>query len=212
MLEKVQEDRQKKLQQLRDLGIDPYGWKYEGVESSVCVKDRFDDAKSEADGDNPTQTARVAGRIVLHRDMGKMMFTTLRDGKGQIQIAMQKNVLDETGWSLAKLLDLGDIVGATGTLKRTKTGEITVWVTELKMLCKSLNPMPEKFHGLSDVELRYRQRYLDLMTNPASMENFRTRIAIIELIRNALKDRDYLEVETPMLQSIYGGAAARPFT
>jgi len=182
------------------------------VESSISIRERFDDAKSEADGENPTQTARVAGRIVLHRDMGKMMFTTIRDGSGQIQIAMRKDVLDELGWSLAKLLDLGDIVGASGTLKRTRTGEITVWVTELKMLCKSLNPMPEKFHGLSDVELRYRQRYLDLMTNPASMENFRTRIAIIELIRNTLKARDYLEVETPMLQSIYGGAAARPFT
>ncbi len=212
MLEKVQEDRQKKLQQLQNLGIDPYGGKYEGAESSVSIKDRFDDAKSEADGENPTQTGRVAGRIILHRDMGKMMFTTIRDGGGQIQIAMRKDVLDELGWSLAKLLDLGDIVGASGTLKRTRTGELTVWVTELKMLCKSLNPMPEKFHGLHDVELRYRQRYLDLMTNPASMENFRTRIAIIELIRNALKDRNYLEVETPMLQSIYGGAAARPFT
>ena len=212
MLEKVQEDRQKKLQQLRDLGIDPYGWKYEGVESSVSVQERFDDAKSEADGDNPTQTARVAKRIVLHRDMGKMMFATVRDGSGQIQIALRKDVLDESGWSLGKLLDLGDIIGASGPLKRTRTGELTVWVDELKMLCKSLNPMPEKFHGLHDVELRYRQRYLDLMTNPASMENFRTRIAIIELIRNALKDRDYLEVETPMLQSIYGGAAARPFT
>ena len=212
MLEKVQEDRQKKLQQLRDLGIDPYGWKYEGVESSVSVQERFDDAKSEADGENPTQTARVAGRIVLHRDMGKMMFATVRDGSGQIQIALRKDVLDESGWSLGKLLDLGDIIGASGPLKRTRTGELTVWVDELKMLCKSLNPMPEKFHGLHDVELRYRQRYLDLMTNPASMENFRTRIAIIELIRNALKDRGYLEVETPMLQSIYGGAAARPFT
>ena len=208
MLEKVQQDRQKKLEQIRQLGIDPYGWRQDGVEPAESILARYEDPP---EGQESTARARTAGRVVLLRDMGKMMFAHLRDSSGQMQIALRKDALGEQ-WALAKLLDLGDIVGVEGIVQRTRTGEITVWADELKMLCKSLLPMPEKFHGLHDVEMRYRQRYLDLMTNPDSMANFRKRIDIVEIIRRELKDRRYREVETPMMQAIYGGAAARPFT
>ena len=153
----------------------------------------------------------VAGRLVLNRDMGKMVFAHLRDESGKMQIALRKNVFDETTWKLAKLLDLGDIVAVSGPIDRTKTGEVTIWADKLTLLCKSLNPMPEKWHGLSDVETRYRQRYLDLMANPDAMAVFKKRIAIIENFRSLLKVRGFVEVETPMMQAIYGGAAARPF-
>ena len=204
MLEKVQEDRLKKLEQIRELGIDPYGGRYDTAEPIADVLDRFSDDVEDQHGD-------IAGRLVLIRDMGKMMFCHVRDETGQMQIALRKNALDEAGWALAKLLDLGDIVAVSGPLQRTKTNEITIWADKLTLLTKSLSPMPEKFHGLQDTETRYRQRYLDLMANPESMEVFKKRIAIIELIRTLLKDRGYIEVETPMMQSVYGGAAARPF-
>ncbi|MCD4824234.1 MAG: lysine--tRNA ligase [Phycisphaerae bacterium] len=207
MLEKVQADRQNKLEKIRQLGVDPYGWRYDGVEQAAAILERFDDDAPEGE-----QSAKAAGRIVLFRDMGKMMFAHVRDSSGQMQIALRKNALDENGWSLAKLLDLGDLIGVSGPLQRTRTGEVTIWADELTLLTKSLMPMPEKFHGLQDVEVRYRQRYLDLMTNPESMENFKKRIAIVDVIRDTMKARQYAEVETPMLQAIYGGAAARPFT
>ncbi|MCK4601714.1 MAG: lysine--tRNA ligase, partial [Phycisphaerae bacterium] len=151
-------------------------------------------------------------RVILMRPMGKLIFAHIRDETGAMQIALRKNALDETSWKLAKLLDLGDIIAVAGPLQKTKTGEITIWAERLKLLCKSMNPMPEKFHGLVDVETRYRRRYLDLMTNPESMATFRKRIAVIEHFRTLLKGRGFVEVETPMMQSIYGGAAARPFT
>ena len=205
MLEKVQADRQSKLEAIRALGIDPYGWRYETAEDIALVRQRYVD---DAEG----QTADAAGRLVLIRDMGKMIFATFRDQTGQMQIALRKNKLDEGTWQLAKLLDLGDIVGVAGLLQKSKTGEITIWADRLTMLCKSLNPMPEKFHGLVDTETRYRQRYLDLMTNPESMSAFKQRIAILDHFRDVLTGRGYVEVETPTMQPIYGGAAARPFT
>ncbi len=205
MLEKVQADRQAKLRKIRELGIDPYGGRYDTAEPIASVLARFKD-------DGPAQSADIAGRLILLRDMGKMVFAHLRDSSAQMQIALRKDALDEKGWALAKLLDLGDIVAAAGAVQRTKTGEITVWAERLTLLCKSLSPMPEKFHGLADVEIRYRQRYLDLMTNPPSAEVFGKRIAIVEFFRAALAKRGFVEVQTPILQPIYGGGAARPFT
>jgi len=205
MLEKVQEDRARKLEQIRQLGIDPYGGRYDTAEPVESVLSRYLDG---VEG----QTADIAGRLVLIRDMGKMIFAHVRDMSGQMQIALRKNALDETGWQLAKLLDLGDIIGAAGLLQKSRTGETTIWADRLTLLTKSLNPMPEKFHGLVDTETRYRQRYLDLMTNPESMSAFKQRIAILEHFRDVLKGRGYVEVETPMMQPVYGGAAARPFT
>lgn len=205
MLEKVQEDRLKKLEAIGELGIDPYGRRYDTAEAVGSILARYED-------DVEGQLADAAGRLVLIRDMGKMIFAHFRDESGQMQIALRKNAMDETTWKLVKLLDLGDIIAVSGLLQKTRTGEITIWADKLTLLCKSLNPMPEKFHGLTDVQARYRQRYLDLMANAESMENFKKRIAIIDHLRRMLKDRGFIEVETPMMQSICGGAAARPFS
>ena len=165
MLEKVQADRQVKLDQVRELGIDPYGARYDSAEAVGSVLARFEDG---VEG----QSADAAGRLVLIRKMGKLMFAHISDQSGSMQIALRKNALDETSWKLAQLLDLGDIVAVAGPLQRTKTGEVTIWADKLTLLCKGLNPMPEKFHGLTDIETRYRQRYLDLMTNPEAMARF----------------------------------------
>ena len=205
MLQKVHEDRLRKLQGIRELGIDPYGGRHDSAEPIESVLARHD-------ADDDAQSADIAGRLVLVRDMGKMMFAHVRDSSGQMQIALRKNALDETAWALAKLLDIGDIVAVSGKLQASRTGEVTVWADELKLLSKSLMPMPEKYHGLQDTETRYRRRYLDLMTNPESMEVFQKRVAIIDHFRDRLRQRGFLEVETPMMQAIYGGAAARPFT
>ena len=210
MLEKVQADRQAKLEKIRELGIDPYGGRYETNQPIAAILAGH--AEDEPGKSTPGQTADAAGRLVLIRDMGKMMFAHIRDQSGQMQVAFRKNALDETDWALAKLLDLGDLIACRGDLQKSRTGEITIWANSLTLMSKSLNPMPEKYHGLQDVEARYRQRYLDLMTNPQSLGVFRRRSEIINHIRGKLTDRGYQEVETPVLQPIYGGAAARPFT
>lgn len=158
-------------------------------------------------------SVRVAGRVMLHRPAGKLLFMTLRDGTGDMQIAVSKAAVSETEFAVAsKLLNLGDIIGVDGTLGRTKTGELTVWANTVTMLSKALQPPPEKWHGLKDVDLRYRRRYVDLFTNPGVREVFKQRSLIIDAIRRCLVERGFFEVETPVLQPIYGGAAARPFT
>ncbi len=200
---KFEKQRQEKLSRIKEFGIDPYGGRYEGAEPAEDVKLRF------KDGDE-SQQAKCAGRIVLLRDIGKLIFITLRDRSGTIQIGLSKKLLSEQ-WSLAKLLDLGDIIGASGQLGRTKTGEITIWVDDVVFLSKCLLQPPEKFHGLSDIDQRYRQRYVDLWANPEVMERFKNRSAIIYTIRELLKSKGFLEVETPMMQTIAGGAAAKPF-
>jgi len=200
---KFEEQRSQKLSAIRQLGIDPYGGRYEGAESAEDIKDRFKE-------DDDSQQARCAGRIVLLRDIGKLIFMTVRDWSGTIQFGLSKKLLKEQ-WSLSKLLELGDIIGVAGQLGKTKTGEITIWVDELSVLGKSVLQPPEKFHGLSDVDLRYRQRYVDLWANPEVMELFKKRSVIISTIRQFLGERGFLEVETPMMQTIAGGAAAKPF-
>jgi lysyl-tRNA synthetase class 2 len=200
---KFEKQRQEKLSRIKEFGIDPYGGRYDGAEPAEDVKLRF------KDGDE-SQQAKCAGRIVLLRDIGKLIFITLRDRSGTIQIGLSKKLLSEQ-WSLAKLLDLGDIIGASGQLGKTRTGEITIWVDEVVFLSKCLLQPPEKFHGLSDVDQRYRQRYVDLWANPEVMERFKNRSAIVYTIRELLKSKGFLEVETPMMQTIAGGAAAKPF-
>lgn len=187
------------------MGIDPYGARYDDVESASSIRARYKD-------DTEGQRARCAGRIVLLRDIGKLIFITLRDRTGAIQVGLSKGLLTNQ-WPLAKLLDLGDIIGAEGQLGKTKTGEITIWVEEggLTFLSKCLFQPPEKFHGLADVDQRYRQRYVDLWANPEVLERFKSRSVIVDTIRRFLTSRGFLEVETPMMQSIPGGAAARPF-
>ena len=200
---KFERQRQEKLSRIKELGIEPYGNRYQGAEPAEDVKSGF------KDGDT-TQKANCAGRIVLLRDIGKLIFMTLRDRSGTIQVGLSKKLLAEQ-WELVKLFELGDIIGATGQLGKTKTGEITIWVDKVVLLSKCLLPTPEKFHGLADIDQRYRQRYVDLWANPEVMERFKTRSAIVTTIRDFLVSRGFLEVETPMMQTIAGGAAAKPF-
>jgi len=199
----LQQQREEKLARLRELGIKPYGRRFEDSEAAADVRQRFQDSDRE-------QRARCGGRIVLLRDIGKLIFITLRDRSGTIQIGLSKKMISDQ-WELAKLLELGDIIGAEGPVGKTRTGEITIWAEKITMLSKSLMPPPEKFHGLADVDTRYRQRYVDLWANPEVMESFLKRSAIISSIRNWLEEKGFLEVETPMMQTIAGGAAAKPF-
>jgi len=200
---KFELQRREKLSRIEEFGIDPYGGRYDGAEQSEDIKRRF------KDGDE-SQQAKCAGRIVLLRDIGKLIFITLRDRSGTIQAGLSKKILSEQ-WGLAKLLELGDIIGVSGQLGKTRTGEITIWADNVVLLSKCLLQPPEKFHGLSDIDQRYRQRYVDLWANPEVMERFKNRSAIVSAIREFLKSKGFLEVETPMMQTIAGGAAAKPF-
>jgi len=205
-IDRFERQRHEKLSRIKELGIDPYGGRYEGTEPAEDVKRQFKDG-------GETQQAKCAGRIVLLRDIGKLIFITLRDRSGTIQVGLSKKLLgsEATGWPLAKLLELGDIIGASGQLGKTKTGEITIWADNLALLSKCLRQPPEKFHGLSDIDLRYRHRFVDLWANPEVMERFSKRSAIVATIREFLRGRGFLEVETPMMQQQPGGAAAKPF-
>ncbi len=202
-LSKFERQRQEKLSRIKELGVEPYGGRYEGAEPAEDIKGGFKE-------DDPTQQAKCAGRITLLRDIGKLIFMTLRDRSGTIQVGLSKKLLAGQ-WQLAKLLELGDTIGAAGQLGKTKTGEITIWADEVTLLSKCLLPPPEKFHGLADIDQRYRQRYVDLWANPEVMERFKTRSAVIGTIRELLTSKGFLEVETPMMQAIAGGAAAKPF-
>ena len=197
MADKFEQQRREKLQKIIDLDIDPYGGRFENVTCAETVKADFVDDKED-------QRACCAGRIVLLRDIGKLIFITLRDSSGTIQLGLSKKLLAEQ-WPLMKLLELGDVVGAEGQLGRT------IWADAVTLLSKALLPPPEKFHGLSDVDMRYRMRYVDLWANPEVMQRFTMRSAMVSTIRRFLTDRAFLEVETPMMQTLAGGAAARPF-
>ena len=197
--------RREKMQEFIDAGVYPFGQKYNWDYHAQEVKD--DAAELEK---NETVVS-VAGRLMAIRRHGKTAFCVLRDLSGEIQLYFRKDVLGEESYTLFKLLDIGDIVGIEGTVFVTHTGETTIRVEQWTLLSKSLRPLPEKFHGLTDKETRYRQRYLDLIVNPEVKDTFIKRSKIIKGIRKYLDDRHFLEVETPMLHTIAGGAAARPF-
>jgi lysyl-tRNA synthetase class 2 len=199
--ERLEQERLKKLEQLREKGIDPYGSKIDEVQAVEAVLAEFAEEKS----------ARVAGRMTALRNFGKAAFADLRDSTGRIQLYFRKDHLGDEGFDLFQLLDMGDLIAAEGKLGKTRTGEPTIFVEKLWLLSKSLLPLPEKWHGLKDVEIRYRQRYVDLFANPEVMQTFKRRTKIIADIRRYLDARGFLEVETPMMQAIPGGAAARPF-
>ena len=203
MADKFEQQRREKLQKIKEFNIDPYGGRFEGVAFAEDLKAGYVD-------DKEGQQGCCAGRIVLLRDIGKLIFITLRDSSGTIQLGLSKNLLADQ-WPLLKLLDLGDIVGASGQLGKTRTGEITIWAEEVTLLSKALLPPPEKFHGLSDVDARYRMRYVDLWANSEVMPRFKMRSDMVSSIRRFLTDRGFLEVETPMMQTLAGGAAAKPF-
>jgi lysyl-tRNA synthetase class 2 len=203
------EQRKAKLAALRAKGIDPFKNKF--TPSIGCGEAR---AKFESGELIEHAQVSIAGRITAHREMGKSMFIDLRDQSGRIQIYAQKNALEEKtpgSWDIFTHLDLGDFIGATGTLFRTKTNEPSVKIESFTILAKALRPPPAKWHGLEDTEIRYRQRYLDLMSNPDVKDVMLKRSEIIREIRNFLHSRGFVEVETPMMQAIPGGAAAQPF-
>lgn len=212
MTDQYQEDRKNKLELLLASGIDPYGSRFPDVLSNTEIRAKAEVAGLEPGQTDDSKTVRAAGRIVLRRVMGSLAFLSLRDSTGDLQIGLSKKQVGPDAWKLLKNFDLGDIIGFDGHLGRTKTNEITIWATNITFLTKSLRPPPEKWHGLTDVDARYRQRYVDLFANPDVMQTLKARSMIIDAVRTLMRDRGFLEVETPMLQSIYGGAAARPFT
>ena len=257
-------DRRRKLDRLRDeFGVDPYGHRVDGLIPLADARARYDQAAdaahkegADASGGDPRPRVAVAGRVMQHRVMGNLIFMQLRDSSGDLQLAVSKKAVGQPAFSIAKAVDYGDLVVASGPLARTKTGEITVWaepseergeqppkaaaerseaggagdalaptsaITDqnseittappaFALAAKSLAPPPSKHHGFKDPEQRYRKRYVDLYANPRVMRTMHTRARIIDEIRRYLRDHGYVEVETPMLQSVQGGAAARPFT
>ena len=204
------EQRQKKIEQIRALGHDPYPREFRWTDTPAGLVEKCA-AASGPELEANKREVRIGGRIVSFRLMGKAGFAHLQGAGKRIQIYVKKDVVGERGFQLFHLLDLGDSIGVRGHLFRTKTGELTVWVDEIFFLAKALLPLPEKWHGLTDVELRYRQRYLDLIANEKSRQVFVTRARIIQELRRFFDARGYIEVETPMMHPIPGGAAARPF-
>ena len=197
----LMEQRRAKLASLRTKGIDPFANKFTPSDGCGQARSNYTEGR----------VVSIAGRITAHRDMGKSMFIDLKDQSGRIQAYAQKNVLGDDQFEIFKHLDLGDFIGATGAMFTTKTGEISVKLQSFVILTKALRPPPAKWHGLEDTEIRYRQRYLDLMANDEVKSVFLKRSAILREIRNFMHARGYLEVETPMMQAIPGGAAAKPF-
>ena len=200
--------RLQKLQNLRDADADPYSGNCYQTHTSAQAKALYEKLGLE----ETEETVSVAGRIVTFRVMGKATFLKIQDREGVLQIYVKRDEVGEEEYKVFKKLDLGDIIGFTGPLFVTKTGEVTVRAHSYALVCKALRPLPEKWHGLSDNEQIYRQRYLDLIVNEQSRNRFRQRSAIIREIREFLWEREFIEVETPMMQSVAGGAAARPFT
>ena len=202
--------RRENFQALSQLGLDPYPRQFERTHTVDELVEAHGAKTGEAlEAEQPR--ARTAGRILAIRSFGKANFLVISDGKAKIQVYIRKDALSERDFSLYKLLDFGDFVGVEGRVFRTKTNELTIWASALEFLAKCFLPLPEKWHGLTDVETRYRQRYLDLIVNPDSRKVFAVRSRVLAAIRTFLNGRGYLEVETPMMQPIAGGALARPF-
>ena len=201
--------RIKKRDELLQSGVEPYGGVFYAEDHAVELHDKFGDSTKESLEATPV-TCSLAGRIIAMRDFGKAAFAHIQDATGRVQIYFKKDLLGEK-YVIVKKLDIGDIVGLKGRLFRTRTNELTVEVDELTFLTKSLRPLPEKWHGLKDIEMRYRQRYVDLIVNPEVRQTFMKKSAIIKAIRDFLEAKGFVEVETPMMQPIPGGATARPF-
>jgi len=199
-----------KIEKLRQLGVNPFANDFVPTETAADVVSRFGSIENE-DLENYPSQIKVAGRLMSLRLFGKAAFTHLKDRTGQIQIYVRKDKISENQFEIFKLCDVGDFVGVEGKIFRTRTGELTVLAERLCLLTKSLRPLPEKWHGLKDVETRYRQRYVDLLVNGEVADTLKKRVKIIDGIRDFFKQRDFLEVETPMMQPIAGGATARPF-
>ena len=204
------EERRKKLEELRGKG-EAYGNSFQPQNTAKEIIYQYGEFTKDELAKKNIKDLSIAGRVILKRVMGNASFATLRDASGDIQIYVTKNNVEESVYEDFKTWDLGDIVGVSGSLFRTKTDELTLDAWDLEMITKSLRPMPEKFKGLTDIEARYRQRYLDLMTNNQTKEVFIKRTRIIDSVRAKMNERGYLEVETPMMHPLAGGAVARPF-
>ncbi|MFP4499162.1 MAG: lysine--tRNA ligase [Vulcanimicrobiota bacterium] len=202
------EQRINHREELEELGIHPYGMKYERSHSI----DQVIEAHKELEESEEGETVQIAGRLMALREHGKVTFGNIVDVTGNIQIYLKKNVVGEENYQLLKKIDIGDILGAKGKIFKTRRGELTVFVEEFTILAKALRQPPEKYHGIKDVELRYRQRYVDLLSNPQVRDDFIKRSRIISVIRRQLEDKGFIEVETPSMSSLAGGASARPFT
>ncbi|MEM3405502.1 MAG: lysine--tRNA ligase [Candidatus Pacearchaeota archaeon] len=207
--EEILKERLKKIEELVKLGINPYPYSYEKKDSCLELQEKYSKLKK---GGETKFKAKTAGRIISIRDIGKLIFVDLIDGTGKIQLQLQKNKTPEKIFNFfKKFIDIGDFVGVEGKIIKTKRGELTILVDDIVLLTKSIAPLPEKWHGLQDKEERYRKRYLDLIMNPSIKEVFIKRTKIIQAIKEFLNNKGYLEVDTPILQPIYGGASAKPF-
>jgi len=207
-LEQIIKQRQEKLERIRARGINPYPYGYRRTHTAQQALELL---VQQEEGKIKTPVVNLAGRIMAHRPFGKIAFLDLRDGSGRIQLYFSNENLSHTSSQLLEDIDIGDIIGVTGKLIRTRTGEPTVEIRDFTLLAKSLQPLPEKWHGLSDIDKRHRQRYLDLIANTEVKEIFETRSRIIAAIRQFFNQRGFIEVETPVLQASPGGALARPF-
>jgi len=206
--EQLIQERIKKLDKIRNLGINPYPYKFEQKNFSDDILKKYSKLKKE---EKTKEKVGLAGRIITLRPMGKIAFGHLQDYKGKIQFFINEKELSKQEFDLFNLLDLGDIIGINGVVFRTKAGEITILVKRLELLTKTLRPLPDKWHGLKDIEERYRKRYVDLIVNPQIKDTFVKKFKIINSIRETLNKEKYIEVDTPIIQQIYGGANAKPF-
>lgn len=201
-------ERLKKLNEIKEKGINPYPHKFEKEHNAADIKKDYEHLSKE---EKTSDKARVAGRMVSLRRMGRATFCHILDGSGKLQLYMNEDVIGKEKYGFLKKIDVGDFIGAKGSIFKTKTGEVTINVNDYQLLAKSLRQLPEKFHGLKDVEQRSRQRYVDLIVNPDTKRIFLMRSKIIQEIRKYLDAKGFVEVETPVLQPIYGGASAKPF-
>jgi lysyl-tRNA synthetase class 2 len=202
--------RRRKMEELRGRGIEPFPNDFRPEATARAVQERFGSLSPEDLGRRAADVS-LAGRIVGRRDFGKASFLHIMDRTGRVQVYVKRDVVGEEGFAAFKCMDVGDFAGVVGRPFRTRTDELTIEATAIRLLAKALRPLPEKWHGLTDVEARYRQRYLDLIANPEVREVFILRSRLIEEIRAFLTAHDFVEVETPMMQPLPGGAAARPF-
>ena len=205
--DRFEQERLKKLDRIAELGHDPFGQRFDGHVPIAAAR-----AKCPPEAGTDGETVRVAGRIMLRRKAGKLRFYDIEDASGKVQLLFSRGDLSDEQWELMGQLDLGDLIGVDGPMRRTQTGEVSVSVQRLTILCKSLAQPPEKFHGAKDVEMLLRQRYIDLIYNEGVRDRMLLRTRIIDSVRRTLNEQQFVEVETPVLHAIAGGAAAKPFT
>ena len=210
MEEDLIKERLKKLEGLKAMGVNPFGEKFSPAQSIKDILDKYSEMKFQ-EGEESKEEVSIAGRAMTIRGHGKAAFAHLQDRSTKIQIYIRLDILGDEGFKVYEKVDIGDFIGVTGSVFRTRTGELTVKVKKLYFLAKAMRPLPEKWHGLKDIETRFRQRYLDLIVNPDVREIFNLRTKTIKYIREFLDNKDYIEVETPMLHQIAGGATAKPF-